>query len=588
MTASAPAPFGSAPQNAQKEVQAVLLKQRPSRRRIGDVPFPMRRYSSELVNYDNWDQMFFKSCYGGITAHKFEPENPPQVILDLGCGGGNWAIEAARQWPDAHVIGFDLFETQPRLMELDAFYMRCLEDVGQPVKSLPIANELGTARIEWVHGNMSAFHALDGLPFPSDYFDFVHIANIGLGVPEDEWQFVLEEVCRILQPSGILEVSHRFPELIPTPTDLFFAYRLLKRILYSPVPPPHASRPRQSLAPLNLDFTRRDRRDSSTPPSAFSSRTSSTLFSDLWSLPDSISPDDTPLQKKPSLPTLPEGFTDNSRNSIPFDVDATLTRRDTLFQNDLDSMIPQTTDSGQHPQDHQRLKSAWESMLSRRFLASSVTTVLPFYLSSFFENVQSHPAVHIPLPQGSMGPDPDSRSSGESFDADLFDLAPSSKRLADPDMRSIKSRSTGSSQRIVHSWGRMHLGKAVATVSACKEALWAEYQKLYPNDLPPTLQTKTARPSGVNKLRALKHSPREAFETDWSNWENDMADRMSMRATVHSEFGWKQPEPSPEARTWKNHVMYHREEGATTGTRSNPELCRLVRAFVGWKPAAEE
>jgi hypothetical protein len=27
---------------------------------------------------------------------------------------------------------------------------------------------------------------LDGLPFPAEYFDFVHIAGIGLGVPEDE------------------------------------------------------------------------------------------------------------------------------------------------------------------------------------------------------------------------------------------------------------------------------------------------------------------------------------------------------------------------------------------------------------------
>jgi len=36
---------------------------------------------------------------------------------------------------------------------------------------------------------------LDGLPFPRDHFDFVRVAGIGLGVPEDEWQSLLE-VCR--------------------------------------------------------------------------------------------------------------------------------------------------------------------------------------------------------------------------------------------------------------------------------------------------------------------------------------------------------------------------------------------------------
>lgn len=49
-----------------------------------------------------------------------------------------------------------------------------------------------------MHGNLYApllpntlpvvtgFPSLDGLPFPPDHFDFVRIARIGLGVPEDE------------------------------------------------------------------------------------------------------------------------------------------------------------------------------------------------------------------------------------------------------------------------------------------------------------------------------------------------------------------------------------------------------------------
>jgi hypothetical protein len=62
----------------------------------------------------------------------------------------------------------------------------------------------------------------------------------------------------------------------------------------------------------------------------------------------------------------------------------------------------------------------------------------------------------------------------------------------------------------------MHLAKTVNTVSACKEALWAEYKQLFPGDLPPII-SNTLRPNA--RHRALKHSPREAFETDWTSWE---------------------------------------------------------------------
>jgi hypothetical protein len=62
----------------------------------------------------------------------------------------------------------------------------------------------------------------------------------------------------------------------------------------------------------------------------------------------------------------------------------------------------------------------------------------------------------------------------------------------------------------------MHLAKTVNTVSACKEAIWVEYKQLFPGDLPPIIPN-TARPN--HRYRPLKHSPREAFDTDWTAWE---------------------------------------------------------------------
>lgn len=346
------------------------------------------------------------------------------------------------------------------------------------------------------------------------------------------------------------------------------------------MPAPRPSR--LHLAPLSLDFTR-DRKDS-TPPSAYSTRSSNTMLSELWSVPDS--PEEHRVQKKPSLPTLPESCTDTSPvSSIPFEIGSpqpSFNFRDTAyFLQDNDSEIV-TPDH--HPQDHTRLKTAWDAMLAHRFLAGSVITVLPFYLSSLFENVQTHPSLQIPLPPSSTSPASGSRSSDESFDADtLFDLNPSVRRLSDADMYSIKSKSTGSSQRTVPFWGRMHLAKTVNTVAACKESIYLEYERIFPNELPPII-TKTARPKDARFL-PLKHSAREAFETDWSSWENDMADRIAMRGRIGLEFGWTEPLPSPDWRVWRNRISPRREESPDERFRpSSADLCRSLRAFVGWKP----
>ncbi|KAJ6521983.1 hypothetical protein DFH09DRAFT_1192169 [Mycena vulgaris] len=450
-----------------KDVQALLMKHRASRRRPGDVPYPLD-YSADMINFDNWDQMFLRSCFGGLTMHQFDI--PPRA--------------------NAQIIGFDLKEIQPELLQFDAYYMRSLEDGGESPQTLPIAEALAS-RLKWVHGNL-----LDGLPFPTAQFDFVHISGIGLGVPEDE------EVSRVMQSNGVLEIVEE---------NLIF-----------PCMPPRPSR--RHLTPLNLDFTPRDRKDSA-PPSAFSSRSSTTMISDLWSVTDS--PEEHRVQKRPSLPTLPETSTDSlPRTSMPVDLgssELSLSTQNTAFF----PQEPEIVTPDHHPQDHTRLKAAWDAMLSRRFLASSVIT--------------THPSLQISLPPSSSSPDSGSRSSGDSLESDtLFD--PSIRRLSDADTFSIKSKST-----------------------ACKEALWAEYEILYPGDLPPIL-TKTARPRDA-RFRSTKHSPREAFETDWSSWEHDMADRISMRGRITSEFGLTEPEtPLDEPRPSTN-------------------LCRSLRAFVGWKPA---
>ncbi|KAI0031080.1 hypothetical protein K488DRAFT_52878, partial [Vararia minispora EC-137] len=57
------------------------------------------------------------------------------------------------------------------------------------------------SRITWLQAN-----CLEGLPFPNEEFDFVHVKRIARGVPEDKWDFLLEEIARVMKPGGALEV----------------------------------------------------------------------------------------------------------------------------------------------------------------------------------------------------------------------------------------------------------------------------------------------------------------------------------------------------------------------------------------------
>ncbi|KIL67526.1 hypothetical protein M378DRAFT_260638 [Amanita muscaria Koide BX008] len=144
-----------------RDIQSHLSSKSVSRRRPGDSPYPLKFPSSDDINFDIWDHLFFvdRHCQR-LTVHQFN--SSPSTVLDLGCGTGFWAIQAAKQWPTASVTGYDMLPIQPDLNELDMH-----QDVAD--------------RIEWVHGNF-----LDGLPFRQGYFDFVRISKIGLGVPENE------------------------------------------------------------------------------------------------------------------------------------------------------------------------------------------------------------------------------------------------------------------------------------------------------------------------------------------------------------------------------------------------------------------
>lgn len=160
-----------------------------------------------------------------------------------------------------------------------------------------------------------------------------------------------------------------------------------------------------------------------------------------------------------------------------------------------------------HPQDHTKLSTAWDAMLAGRFLAPNILTILPFYLSSCFEDVRSHPPMQILLPPNSF------RNFGTlsnfSFDSETQPLELT---------RYSSQASDESAVMLPTATDSLHLSKVVMTVRSCKEAIWTEYQKLFPAESP--LVTSSARPKDALSLSYMsKSSAREAFDKAWSNWE---------------------------------------------------------------------
>jgi ubiquinone/menaquinone biosynthesis C-methylase UbiE len=119
-------------------------------------------------------------------------------ILDVGCGGGQHAIEMAIQRPDVQVVGLDL----------SAEFIR-------RARRRASAAQTGS-RVKFVEGNALA------LPFEAEEFDHVYSAGSIKHWPDMNQG--LAECLRVLKPGGQLLVleadrSCRFPDVVAWTRD---------------------------------------------------------------------------------------------------------------------------------------------------------------------------------------------------------------------------------------------------------------------------------------------------------------------------------------------------------------------------------
>ncbi|KAL1920516.1 uncharacterized protein VTP21DRAFT_893 [Calcarisporiella thermophila] len=110
-------------------------------------------------------------------------------ILDMATGSGTWAIEVAREYPNAQVIGVDI------------------SDHGFPTHSPP--------NTRFLRANV-----LDGLPFEDGAFDLVHQRLLIGALSQQQWGPALTELVRVTRPGGWVQLAEwnfqeKYPESLP-------------------------------------------------------------------------------------------------------------------------------------------------------------------------------------------------------------------------------------------------------------------------------------------------------------------------------------------------------------------------------------
>ncbi|CAG8556935.1 1826_t:CDS:2 [Ambispora gerdemannii] len=99
-------------------------------------------------------------------------------VLDLGCGAGTWAIEVAKEFPSAQVIGVDITNFFP--------------------------SDVTTPNVKFILHN---FQERKRLPFDDNAFDFVHMRFLLADVKEEDYQNTLiPELVRVTKPNGWIEL----------------------------------------------------------------------------------------------------------------------------------------------------------------------------------------------------------------------------------------------------------------------------------------------------------------------------------------------------------------------------------------------
>ncbi|PIL24402.1 hypothetical protein GSI_14155 [Ganoderma sinense ZZ0214-1] len=140
-------------------------------------PISYDKATLELEMMDN----ALTSQFKGVVSLVDHKGKEPARCLDIGTGLGLWVVNSAKYWKKSTFVGFDMVDVQIPLSILDA-------DIA--------------SRVEWVYGNILT----EPLPFDDEEFDHVRVTEIALGIPENDWLPVWEEIRRVMKHGGTIEI----------------------------------------------------------------------------------------------------------------------------------------------------------------------------------------------------------------------------------------------------------------------------------------------------------------------------------------------------------------------------------------------
>ncbi|KAF8484278.1 S-adenosyl-L-methionine-dependent methyltransferase, partial [Gautieria morchelliformis] len=107
---------------------------------------------------------------GRLSLAPLEKSAPPMSIMDMGCGSGAWAIQAAEQFPDVDMLAVDITMLPSRPLPPNLRFQ--ILDLTKPC------------------------------PFGSQLFDIVHARSVFLHLPN--FEEVLNSVMQLVKPGGWL------------------------------------------------------------------------------------------------------------------------------------------------------------------------------------------------------------------------------------------------------------------------------------------------------------------------------------------------------------------------------------------------
>ncbi|KAH9898183.1 hypothetical protein C8Q73DRAFT_390377 [Cubamyces lactineus] len=142
-------------------------------------PYPCS-FDRDVVELQCMDNAMIVESKGSASFIDFK-DHPPKRCLDIGTGLGLWVLSSAKAWPESTFVGIDMVNMQVPLQVLEP-------EIAQ--------------RVEWVHTNILR----NKLPFDDDEFDHVHMQCVALGIPENKWYSVFEEIRRVMKPGATVEI----------------------------------------------------------------------------------------------------------------------------------------------------------------------------------------------------------------------------------------------------------------------------------------------------------------------------------------------------------------------------------------------